>query len=113
DDVESSQINSTTPLSAAGGALPTSRHKHGIAYHVAILLLGFLAISLSSIVLPSASSSIAEGSSISEVLFGVAFPSIVITPPEEFIAVMSETRNGSGILVVNTVGSNIFLLTLC
>ena len=92
--------------------LPQS-YKHSIAYHVAILLLGFLAILLSSFVLSNASSSIAEESGISEVLFGVVFLSIATTLPEKFIAVMSGSRNRSGILVANTVGSNIFLLSLC
>ncbi|KAH0285502.1 hypothetical protein M436DRAFT_56026 [Aureobasidium namibiae CBS 147.97] len=113
ENFESSQVNSTTPLLATDGALPASRHKHSIPYHVAILLLGFLAILLSSFVLSNASSYIAEESGISEVLFGVVFLSIATTLPEKFIAVMSGSRNRTGILVANTVGSNIFLLTLC
>lgn len=113
NDAESSQVSPTTPLLATGPALSTSGRKHSIAYHVVILLLGFLAILLSSFVLSTASSSIAEESGISEVLFGVVFLSIATTLPEKFIAVMSGRRNRMGILVANTVGSNIFLLTLC
>lgn len=39
--------------------------------------------------------------------------SIATTLPEKFIAAISGHRGHSGILVANTVGSNIFLLTLC
>ncbi|KAI4837609.1 hypothetical protein E4T44_08257 [Aureobasidium sp. EXF-8845] len=52
-----------------------------IAYHVAVLLPGFLAILLSSFVLSNASSSIVEGSDISQVLFGVVFLSFAMTLP--------------------------------
>jgi Ca2+/Na+ antiporter len=109
-DTASRQAVSTTPLLATEQTLSRSR---GIAYHVAILLLGFSAILLSSFVLSNASSSIAEDSGMSEVLFGVVFLSIATTLPEKFIAVMSGSRNRTGILIANTVGSNIFLLTLC
>lgn len=113
NDVEGGGVDSTTPLLATEQVPSSSRHKHSIAYHVASLLLGFLAILLSSFVLSDASSSIAEESGLSEVLFGVVFLSIATTLPEKFIAIMSGSRNRTGILVANTVGSNIFLLTLC
>jgi Ca2+/Na+ antiporter len=113
NDAVGSQVDSTTSLLAADQPPSASRHKHSIAYHIAILVLGFMAIVLSSFVLSTASSSIAEESGISEVLFGVVFLSIATTLPEKFIAVMSGSRNRTGILVANTVGSNIFLLTLC
>ncbi|CAD0085051.1 unnamed protein product [Aureobasidium mustum] len=112
-DVGGSRVDSTTPLLATERDVSSSRHKHSTAYHVAFLLLGFLAVLLSSLVLSTASSSIAEESGLSEVLFGVVFLSIATTLPEKFIAVMSGSRNRTGILVANTVGSNIFLLTLC
>ncbi|KAG9667020.1 hypothetical protein KCU99_g9430, partial [Aureobasidium melanogenum] len=111
--IAGSQVDSTTPLLATEQNMSSSRHKHSIAYHVAFLVLGFLAVLLSSFVLSNASSSIAEESGLSEVLFGVVFLSIATTLPEKFIAVMSGSRNRTGILVANTVGSNIFLLTLC
>ncbi|KAH0273360.1 hypothetical protein KCU91_g6017, partial [Aureobasidium melanogenum] len=113
NDIAGSQVNSTTPLLATERHMSSSRRKHSIAYHVAFLVLGFLAVLLSSFVLSNASSSIAEESGLSEVLFGVVFLSIATTLPEKFIAVMSGSRNRTGILVANTVGSNIFLLTLC
>lgn len=112
-NVGGSRVDSTTPLLATERDVSSSRHKHSIAYHVAFLLLGFLTILLSSFVLSTASSSIAQESGLSEVLFGVVFLSIATTLPEKLIAVMSGSRNRTGMLVANTVGSNIFLLTLC
>ncbi len=35
------------------------------------------------------------------------------TLPEKFIAVIGASRGHSGIVVANTAGSNVFLLTLC
>lgn len=49
----------------------------------------------------------------SDVLFAIVVVSIATTLPEKFIAVLSGSRGHAGILVANTVGSNIFLLTLC
>ncbi|THX96880.1 hypothetical protein D6D03_08561 [Aureobasidium pullulans] len=88
-------------------------HKHSISYHVASLVFGFLAIVLSSFVLSNAASTIADQTGLSDVLFGVVFLSIATTLPEKFVAVVSGSRNRTGILVANTVGSNIFLLSLC
>ena len=87
--------------------------KHGLIYHILFLLLGFLAISLSGYVLSHASSTISDETGISDVLFGVIILSIATTLPEKFVAVISGARGQPGILVANTVGSNIFLLTLC
>jgi Ca2+/Na+ antiporter len=104
NDAVGSQVDSTTSLLAADQPPSASRHKHSIAYHIAILVLGFMAIVLSSFVLSTASSSIAEESGISEVLFGVVFLSIATTLPEKFIAVMSGSRNRTGILVTLCMG---------
>ncbi|KAI5207195.1 hypothetical protein AUEXF2481DRAFT_69224 [Aureobasidium subglaciale EXF-2481] len=89
------------------------RHKYGITYHVTFLLLGFLAIVLSGFVLSTAASSVADQSGTSDVFLGVVVLSIATTLPEKFVAVVSGRRNRTGILVANTVGSNIFLLSLC
>ena len=50
---------------------------------------------------------------ISDVLFLVVILSIAATLPEKFIPVLSWFRGSAGLLVANTVGSNIFLLALC
>lgn len=95
---------------------PMSQHgnrKHSIMYHSGILVLGFLAIVLSSYVLSTAATNLIDEIGLSDVLFGVVILSIATTLPEKFIAVISGYRGHNGILVANTVGSNIFLLSLC
>lgn len=87
--------------------------QHSILYHVAKLLIGFLALSLSGYILSRSSSALASAFGLSESVFGVTLLSFATTLPEKFVAVMSGARGQSGILVANTVGSNIFLLTLC
>jgi Ca2+/Na+ antiporter len=77
------------------------------------LLLGFSAICLAGYVLSHAASTIVDEFKISDVLFGVVILSIATTLPEKFIAVMSGRRGNAGILVANTAGSNVFLLSLC
>ena len=88
-------------------------YKHGMPYHIGNLVLGFLAILLSSYVLSHAASNLVDEIGLSDVLFGVVILSIATTLPEKLIAVISGWRGHAGILVANTVGSNIFLLTLC
>ena len=92
---------------------PLHRRRRSLKYHIAFLLLGFLSICLSGYVLSHASTTISDEIGISDVLFGVGILSIATTLPEKFIAVLSGVRGYAGILVANTVGSNIFLLALC
>ncbi|TKA44508.1 hypothetical protein B0A55_13736, partial [Friedmanniomyces simplex] len=87
--------------------------RHSLPYHLACLLMGFAALSLSAYVLSHAASTLVTELGMSDLLFGVVILSIATTLPEKFVAVISGARGQSGILVANTVGSNIFLLTLC
>ncbi|KAK1061302.1 hypothetical protein LTR74_011186 [Friedmanniomyces endolithicus] len=87
--------------------------KHSLPYHIAWLLMGFIALSLSAYVLSNAASTLVTALGMSDILFGVVILSIATTLPEKFVAVVSGARGQDGILVANTVGSNIFLLTLC
>lgn len=87
--------------------------RHSLRYHVAYLIFGFLAICLSGYVLSQAATNIIDASGASEVLFGVVILAIAATLPEKFVAVLSGHRGRVGILTANTVGSNIFLLSLC
>ncbi|KAK0271329.1 hypothetical protein LTR91_019665 [Friedmanniomyces endolithicus] len=87
--------------------------KHSLLYHIAWLLMGFIALSLSAYVLSNAASTIVTALGMSDILFGVVILSLATTLPEKFVAVVSGARGQDGILVANTVGSNIFLLTLC
>ncbi|KAK5114378.1 hypothetical protein LTR85_010200 [Meristemomyces frigidus] len=89
------------------------RTNRSLAYHVALLVVDFVALLLSAFVLSHAASTLVTQFGLSDVLFGVVILSIATTVPEKFIAVVSGTRGHVGIMVANTVGSNIFLLTLC
>ena len=89
------------------------RKRHNLQYHVGFLFLGFLSICLAGYVLSHAATTITDEFGISDVLFGVIILALATTLPEKFIAVLSGHRGHVGILVANTVGSNIFLLLLC
>jgi len=81
--------------------------------HILLLALGFLAILISSPVLAYTAKRLASLSAMSDTLFGVAILSIATTIPEKVIALFSGFRGQGAILTANTVGSNVFLLTLC
>ncbi|KAK5399985.1 hypothetical protein LTR06_011351 [Exophiala xenobiotica] len=104
---------SEEPRATSSQASRHATYKHGIPYHIGNLVLGFLAIVLSSYVLSHAASNLVDEIGLSDVLFGVVILSIATTLPEKFIAAISGWRGHAGILVANTVGSNIFLLSLC
>jgi Ca2+/Na+ antiporter len=77
------------------------------------LFFGFLAICLTGYVLSQAATNITDQFNISDVLFGVIILAIANTLPDKLAAVISGSRGHTGILVANTVGSNIFLLAFC
>ncbi|KAH8819103.1 hypothetical protein F5884DRAFT_2605 [Xylogone sp. PMI_703] len=87
--------------------------RHNLRYHIGMSLLGFLSISLEGYVLSHTTTTITDQFGISDVLFGVIILALAITLPEKFIAILRSCRGHAGILVTNTVGSNIFLLSLC
>ncbi|KAI9170819.1 Chitinase 1 [Paramyrothecium foliicola] len=90
-----------------------TNQNHGILYHIVHLLFGFLSICLAGFILSHAAINITTELGVSDMLFGVVVLSLATTLPEKFIALMSGKRGHMGILVANTAGSNIFLLTLC
>lgn len=89
------------------------RRRRGLGYHIGFLVLGFLAIGLAGYVLSHAAINITDAIGISDVLFGIIILAVATTLPEKFVAVLSGNRGHIGILVANTVGSNVFLLSLC
>ncbi|CAF3488392.1 hypothetical protein FGSG_08070 [Fusarium graminearum PH-1] len=89
------------------------RRRRSLGYHIGFLMLGFLAICLAGYVLAHAAINITDAIGISDVLFGIIILAIATTLPEKFVAVLSGNRGHIGILVANTVGSNVFLLSLC
>ena len=102
-----------SPLEELSGSTRVPCRSHSLTYHIGFLLLGFLSICLSGYLLSHASTTISDEIGTSDMLFGVVILSVATTLPEKFIAVLSGSRGHTGILVANTVGSNIFLLALC
>ncbi|KAF5604315.1 hypothetical protein FPCIR_860 [Fusarium pseudocircinatum] len=102
-----------SPAAAGVTNLSSRQRRRSLGYHIWFLALGFLAICLSGYVLSHAAINITEAIGISDVLFGIVILAIATTLPEKFVAVLSGNRGHVGILVANTVGSNVFLLTLC
>lgn len=105
------QATSSTPLLQR--PTPSARERPSLARHVAKLSLGFLAVLISGYVLSEATSNIVDATGMSDVLAGVVILSIATTIPEKFIAVLSGHKGHGDVMLANTVGSNIFLLTLC
>lgn len=105
----------SSPLIAADQT-PTPRRRqtpHGLTFHLSQLLLGFTALSLSGYLLAHTASALAAALHLSGTVLGVTLLSLATTLPEKFVAVLGGSRGHAGIVVANTVGSNIFLLTLC
>jgi Ca2+/Na+ antiporter len=84
-----------------------------LAYHIRRLLLGVVALSVACYVLSHSIASVGDDLGFSGTLVGITILSLATTLPEKFVAILSGSRGQGGIVVANTVGSNIFLLTLC
>lgn len=82
-------------------------------YHLAQLIFGFLALSLSAYILSHSLSTLAAQFSVSSTTVGLTLLSIATTLPEKLVAVFSARAHQPGVMVANTAGSNIFLVTLC
>ena len=83
------------------------------AKHVMKLAIGFIGVTLSGYVISISATNIVDELGGSDLVFGIVVLSIATTLPEKFMAVISGKGGHAGILVANTVGSNIFLLSLC
>jgi Ca2+/H+ antiporter len=96
-------------------AAPKVQHprKHSTLYHLANLTFGFLALSLSGYILSHSISTISASFNLSSSLLGVTLLSFATTLPEKLVSIFSSQRGESGIVIANTAGSNIFLVTLC
>lgn len=112
ENMEEDSASENSPLVPATEMAQKSK-KRSLQYHIAQLILGFLALSLSGYILSHSASNIASAFSLSGTVVGMTILSLATTLPEKFIAVLSGARGHSGIVVANTAGSNIFLLTLC
>ena len=106
--IPSMEISSSSPPSR------TPRHSpRRLRTHVFQLIFGFLALSLSGYILSHSAIYIASELNISGTVYGITILAFATTLPEKFIAVIGASRGHSGIVVANTAGSNVFLLTLC
>jgi len=99
-------------LESSAELIPSTA-RHGPAYHLFHLLIGFLSLLISAFVLSHAATTLVDQLGLSDRVFGLVVLSIATTLPEKLVAVVSGSRGQAGIMVANTVGSNIFLLTLC
>jgi Ca2+/Na+ antiporter len=86
---------------------------HSPTYHLFHLLVGFLSLLISAYVLTHAATTFVDQLGLSDEVFGLVILSIATTLPEKLVTSLSGLRGQTGIMVANTVGSSIFLLTLC
>lgn len=104
---------SITNIPLTTSSSPNSANKHSTPFHLAHLTLGLLALSLSGYILSHTLSSLSSILSLDATVLGTTFLSLATTLPEKLISIMSARRGENGIVVANTVGSNVFLVTLC
>jgi Ca2+/Na+ antiporter len=102
---EQSPLLPPTARSPAKRPVPTYRHIIKLVFSAALL-------TLSGILLSSTTSSIADLLHIAQSTAGLTILSIATTLPEKLVAFKSGRKAQAGVLVANTVGSNVFLLTL-
>jgi Ca2+/Na+ antiporter len=81
--------------------------------HIFKLLLGLGALLISSYIIAHSAGSIGREFGLSGTVVGTTILSLATTLPEKMVAIMGGLRHQPGIMVANTVGSNIFLVTLC
>ena len=81
--------------------------------YIVRLLVGFGALMISSYVIAHSAGTLGSELGLSSTVVGTTILSLATTLPEKFVAVLGGMRHQPGIMVANTVGSNIFLVTLC
>lgn len=81
--------------------------------HATQVVLGLFMMVVSGYVLAQSASKIGESMGLSSTVTGATILSVATTLPEKMVAVLAGARCQPGILVANTVGSNMFLITLC
>ncbi|KAG7294237.1 hypothetical protein NEMBOFW57_004307 [Staphylotrichum longicolle] len=92
---------------------PHKPNRKPLLTHLLHLTLGLAALLIASYVLAHSASTLGRELSLSSTVVGTTLLSLATTLPEKFVAVLGGARRQPGILVANTVGSNIFLVTLC
>lgn len=103
----------TTPLLPPPQPNPSSpRTRHSTTSHVLKIFLSMLALTLSGALLSTSCSALAVLLSIPPTTMGLTVLSLSTTLPEKVVSLYAGARGQTGILVANSVGSNLFLLTL-
>lgn len=87
--------------------------QRGLIYQIGHVLLSLGALSLTGYVTSTSARNLADALHIPDSVFGATVLAFVTTLPENLVAVISGFQGHSGIMVTNTAGSNIFILTLC
>jgi Ca2+/Na+ antiporter len=88
------------------------RQRKSTALHILMLILSAAALSLSGVLLAATTSTLADLIHISQSTAGLTILSIATTLPEKLVAYKAGRKAQAGVLIANTVGSNVFLLTL-
>ncbi|KAK3683611.1 Sodium/calcium exchanger protein-domain-containing protein [Podospora appendiculata] len=92
---------------------PNKKQPKTMRYHLFRLLMGLAALLVSSYIIAHSASTIGNELALSGTVVGTTILSLATTLPEKFVAIIGGVRHQPGIMVANTVGSNIFLVTLC
>jgi Ca2+/Na+ antiporter len=111
-DEDSPLISNITddPEEATSNSTP---QQYRLVYHVVMVFVGLLALSLSGYVLLHSASDLATLFHLSGTLIGITVLAFATTLPKKLRSTLLGVRGHSGMLVATTAGSNTFLLTLC
>jgi len=112
-DQQATEASSLLPDLSAKTHEKPHNNRHSLSFHIFQVLMGFFALCISGYILSVSASALADALHLPGTVVGLTILSFATTLPEKFVAVLSGSRGHVGILVANTVGSNIFLLTLC
>ncbi|KAJ9102891.1 hypothetical protein QFC19_004621 [Naganishia cerealis] len=97
------------PLLPSQRALARRKSTFQITYR---LFTSLFLLSLSGFLLTRTSSSLASQAHLSDSAVGITLLAVATTLPEKLVAYKSGVKGHRGVLIANTVGSNIFLQTL-
>lgn len=111
DDAEAAGDGTLSQQSS--GVEVARRKQRSLAAQIGGVLGGLIALSVAGYVTSTSAGNLADALHIPDSVFGATILAFVTTLPENLVAVLSGFRGHSGIMVANTAGSNIFLLTLC
>ena len=87
--------------------------QYRLVYHLAMFVVGLMALSLSGYVLSHSATTLAVDFHLNGTLVGMTILAFATTLPEKLHSTLEGVKGHSGMLVATTAGSNIFLLTLC